>query len=373
MAWGATILKQVSISELAGRLLTLRLCLQAVTIAAALLLFPSMGFGRDCSDVEPSATLAIDEGITIGEPGDCYVKWYSGTRGLIGQQEDERKCNSFEGVQVLQFNPDRGSNYNTCRFRIVDSSSERLPLESEADDDSSTIDQDAPVTCRYVNDGVCDEIDGLCAPGTDAVDCESRSPAQKMKDLFEADKLPCPLGSTLCPDGQCYDIDNKTACCEVGYGACDRGESCWHSVGNLCCKTGHLATPQGCVAPSGDISTKRQSENYSPFTIINFCNNSSRTLSLAIGAKVEPLDEYFTFEGWWNIDPGECRALRRVKGWIYYHATNGHGSWGRDKSFCVRNHKFTYVRDGIGSCTEKTAKFTEKRVIDDSHEIGFGD
>jgi hypothetical protein len=110
----------------------------ALILLSTLFLMANQSQARECSDVHPDAKLASDKGIDTysvypdfrpspdaipqtfnTKPGDCYISFYSGTRGAEGQDEDIAKCKAFGGTELLNFVPDMGSNVNSCLFRIT--------------------------------------------------------------------------------------------------------------------------------------------------------------------------------------------------------------------------------------------------------------
>jgi uncharacterized membrane protein len=200
----------------------------------------------------------------------------------------------------------------------------------------------------------------------------------------------CSDGMLRCPDGQCYAVDSVRACCSQG-GSCSSGNICWSmSTGSLCCRFGETPTDRGCYDPgSSTWITRRpgfdpaatetasgpqegaapeaQPKAASPYVDLTLCNKTSGEISVAMGFRENPGDEYWTFRGWWNFGAGECKDFHFAKGYMYLHAEGDMGKWGSDKRFCVRSKKFSYLRDGTGDCSERIELFIEKLLETDTH------
>jgi hypothetical protein len=84
------------------------------------------GSARSCEEVTPGAKRGprvpagtYNPAFDLPYSDACYVRWLGGTRGAAGRQEDEAKCYALQGVEILEWSPDGGSNYNMCVFRIT--------------------------------------------------------------------------------------------------------------------------------------------------------------------------------------------------------------------------------------------------------------
>lgn len=79
---------------------------------------------------------------------------------------------------------------------------------------------------------------------------------------------------------------------------------------------------------------------------LNFCNETSERASVAIGYNDGGV---WTSEGWWRVEPGQCRAV--VKGdlskrFYYWRATSSSGAVAEGEySFCTEANAFTIAGD----------------------------
>jgi uncharacterized membrane protein len=78
---------------------------------------------------------------------------------------------------------------------------------------------------------------------------------------------------------------------------------------------------------------------------LKFCNQTNEQVSVAIGYKA---GEEWTSEGWWTIDPGQCKVP--VGGvlknrYYYYYADSDSNKWDGDFIFCTQDNKFTIQGD----------------------------
>ena len=115
-----------------------------------------------------------------------------------------------------------------------------------------------------------------------------------------------------------------------------------------------------------------------------FCNGTASRVGVAIGYKDD--DEWVT-EGWWNIEPGDCRSVLvgpLASRYYYVHAVDYDqgGEWNGEALMCTRNTSFT-IR-GVGRCeqrgytssgfyevdTEENPSFTVQLLDDDKQEDG---
>lgn len=81
---------------------------------------------RSCGDVTRGALRGphvpagpYNDAFILPYENACFVQWPGGNRGAAGREEDARKCRSLPGAEMLEFVPDRGSNFNLCVFRIL--------------------------------------------------------------------------------------------------------------------------------------------------------------------------------------------------------------------------------------------------------------
>jgi uncharacterized membrane protein len=112
----------------------------------------------------------------------------------------------------------------------------------------------------------------------------------------------------------------------------------------------------------------------SRFFDLKVCNNHDHKVYFALGSRRTLSDTYFTFQGWWSVDPGECVAMgSHVKGYFYIHGYDAEGhKWGKEKRFCVRSQAFRYLRDGSGACSQRSENFFESFTNDDEMKFSFG-
>jgi uncharacterized membrane protein len=76
---------------------------------------------------------------------------------------------------------------------------------------------------------------------------------------------------------------------------------------------------------------------------LKFCNHTNEQVSLVIGYNSPDTNEW-TSEGWWTIDPSQCKVpLGGVlkSRYYYYYAESDSGKWDGDYIFCTQDQKFT--------------------------------
>ncbi len=82
------------------------------------------------------------------------------------------------------------------------------------------------------------------------------------------------------------------------------------------------------------------------FAGLSFCNQGSTLATVAIGYKG---DGGWTSEGWWRVDPGDCREVISgdlTKRYYYWRATTQDGAFPTgDYGFCTQSDAFTIVGD----------------------------
>ena len=108
---------------------------------------------------------------------------------------------------------------------------------------------------------------------------------------------------------------------------------------------------------------------------LKFCNHTTEQVAVAVGYSV---NGEWTSEGWWLIDPNQCKvpidgALKNR--YYYYYADSDSNKWDGDYIFCTQDKKFTIVGDkdcksrgyapeqfrelDVGEATSKEIDFTE--------------
>ena len=76
---------------------------------------------------------------------------------------------------------------------------------------------------------------------------------------------------------------------------------------------------------------------------LKFCNHTNEKVSLVIGYNSPDSNEW-TSEGWWTIDPSQCKVpLGGVlkSRYYYYYAESDSGKWDDQYIFCTQDEKFT--------------------------------
>jgi uncharacterized membrane protein len=78
---------------------------------------------------------------------------------------------------------------------------------------------------------------------------------------------------------------------------------------------------------------------------LKFCNHTTQQVTVAIGYSA---DGEWTSEGWWTVDPNQCKtpigdALKNR--YYYYYAESDSNKWDGDYIFCTQDKKFTIVGD----------------------------
>ncbi len=111
---------------------------------------------------------------------------------------------------------------------------------------------------------------------------------------------------------------------------------------------------------------------------LKFCNHTKEQVALAVGFS-SPDSKQWTSEGWWTIDPNDCKVpiggVLKAR-YYYYYADSGSNKWDGDYIFCTKDEKFTiegdkdcksrgYVPEGfreldVGESTTKEIDFTDK-------------
>jgi hypothetical protein len=102
----------------------------------ALVLTPTLitdSWARSCSDVTDGAREGPEvpagtysRAFTLPYSNACFVQWPGNNRGAAGRAADKEKCYSLDDVDILEYEPDGGSNFNLCGFRLK---SESLPAK----------------------------------------------------------------------------------------------------------------------------------------------------------------------------------------------------------------------------------------------------
>ena len=84
-----------------------------------------------------------------------------------------------------------------------------------------------------------------------------------------------------------------------------------------------------------------------------FCNGTASRIGVAVGHKDS---EGWVSEGWWNIEPSDCRTV--LKGplqsryyYVYAIDYDQGGEWGGETIMCTKDTSFT-IR-GIGRCEQR--------------------
>lgn len=82
------------------------------------------------------------------------------------------------------------------------------------------------------------------------------------------------------------------------------------------------------------------------FADVEFCNSTDAVVSVAIGYKG---DADWVSEGWWNVDPGDCRTVlpgNTPKSHYYYRVESGAYTFEHETyMFCTSDDVFTIVGD----------------------------
>ena len=81
-------------------------------------------------------------------------------------------------------------------------------------------------------------------------------------------------------------------------------------------------------------------EARSQLALLQVCNQSTITASVAVTAHPSPGNSNFLIKGWWTVNPGNCVNTQYVpRGWVYVYAQAYSGAdieWrGSDQRFCV--------------------------------------
>src|SRR5258708_4995221 len=82
---------------------------------------------------------------------------------------------------------------------------------------------------------------------------------------------------------------------------------------------------------------------------LKFCNQTNERINLAIGYN-SPASGKWTSEGWWTIDPDQCKVPLPLNGvlkarYYYYYADSDSNKWSGDYIFCTQDSKFTIEGD----------------------------
>jgi uncharacterized membrane protein len=171
-----------------------------------------------------------------------------------------------------------------------------------------------------------------------------------------------PDGESPAPQQSVPQEDTTTQCNHENDGVCDVPAICPTGTDVNDCLTQ--------VQPK-----KAPSVQQSKYTQLTVCSEHYHDLSFAMGTRRRTDDQFWTFQGWWRLSPGECKSMgSHAKGYLYFHAEDSEGhKWGSDKNFCVRNTRFEYLRDGIGTCSKRSEKFKEVYITSDNYKYVFGD
>lgn len=86
---------------------------------------------------------------------------------------------------------------------------------------------------------------------------------------------------------------------------------------------------------------------------LRFCNGTGSRVGVAIGYKG---GADWVSEGWWNIDPGDCRTILEgslSSRFYYVHAIDYDqgGEWGGETAMCTRDTSFTI--SGTQRCEQR--------------------
>ncbi|MBY6116239.1 DUF1036 domain-containing protein [Mameliella alba] len=103
---------------------------------------------------------------------------------------------------------------------------------------------------------------------------------------------------------------------------------------------------------------------------LSVCNDTDLRQSVAIG--YEAPGGIWTSEGWWGLDPGECKiVMGRELGrrYFYYRATVNGGSFDGPFSFCSTGDAFTI--QGDADCAERGYDSTRFRKVDTGNAADF--
>jgi uncharacterized membrane protein len=86
---------------------------------------------------------------------------------------------------------------------------------------------------------------------------------------------------------------------------------------------------------------------------LRFCNHTNEQVTVAIGYNNLD-DNQWTSEGWWTIDPGQCKVPfggTLKSRYYYYYAESDSGKWDGDYIFCTQDSKFTI--EGSKDCKSR--------------------
>jgi uncharacterized membrane protein len=93
---------------------------------------------------------------------------------------------------------------------------------------------------------------------------------------------------------------------------------------------------------------------------VRFCNNtgSRTTIAIAYVEKDAPGTSTnghrgITVEGWWNIEPNECKVVSSIEAgnyWVYFYAHSSDSTWAGRSFLCVASRRFQsgtqFMREG---------------------------
>ncbi len=101
---------------------------------------------------------------------------------------------------------------------------------------------------------------------------------------------------------------------------------------------------------------------------LKFCNQTSAKVDVAVGYHTSG-DEWVS-EGWWGIDPGQCKSpiKESLQGrYYYYYADSSNLTWDGDYVFCTSDQEFTIKGDK--DCKSRGYKPEGFREIDVGENI----
>lgn len=123
------------------------------------------------------------------------------------------------------------------------------------------------------------------------------------------------------------------------------------------------------VASDGDCSSmvgyfaRVETASSDTFTF-KFCNKTSSTVNLATVGRRPSAKRVWLKEGWWVIEPGNCKTTGKyLKGTFYYFGETTDGStFGGGEDFCAPADSFRQVADGNCGSNENTKPFKKVYV-----------
>lgn len=83
---------------------------------------------------------------------------------------------------------------------------------------------------------------------------------------------------------------------------------------------------------------------------VKFCNQTNAKASVAIAYSEKDAEGTSTgghrgvrVEGWWGLEPGECKVVSTINAgdyWVYYHAHSSESTWTGGGLLCVASERF---------------------------------